>query len=241
MDLKSLEASVKNKFKWSWLEEDIEFVDSKNTQVKRIITKINVPGVVCCLVCSSDINYASAGRKAVRKHLLLMKHIKAFEMKGNNEKIDIVHLRDLCRGNPETNNGPDAVALVTFSASCDHVSVSDRICLQQAAVLSVVAEHSVPCTMAPVLIELAKSLAKHPKAHSRLSIERSSAHIKCTGSVEPSRMKPSKPFAVRVFHSTSMKRRVPIIGKYLQYWSATSTTITGVLWSSISERLSCKK
>jgi hypothetical protein len=34
MDLKSLEASVKNKFKWSWLEEDIEFVDSKNTQRK---------------------------------------------------------------------------------------------------------------------------------------------------------------------------------------------------------------
>ena len=50
--------------------------------------------------------------------------------------------------------------------------------LFQALVLGVLAEHSVPMTFAPVLIEAAKELAKDPKALSQLSMDRTSAGYK---------------------------------------------------------------
>ena len=48
-------------------------------------------------------------------------------------------------------------------------------------VLGVIAEHSMPMTMAPVVIALAKELAKDSKMLSTLSMDRTSAGYKMYG------------------------------------------------------------
>jgi len=58
------------------------------------------------------------------------------------------------------------------------VPVNDRLINSQALVLATLAENSLPFSMAPVLINLAKDLAKDPQALSKLSIDRTSASYK---------------------------------------------------------------
>ena len=59
-----------------------------------------------------------------------------------------------------------------------NVSINDRVINSQALVLSTVAEHSLPFTMVPVMINLAQELSKDSRALSRLSVDRTSASYK---------------------------------------------------------------
>ena len=58
------------------------------------------------------------------------------------------------------------------------VSLNDRVINSQALVLATLAENSLPFTMAPVVINLAKDLSRDPQALSKLSMDRTSASYK---------------------------------------------------------------
>ena len=74
---------------------------------------------------------------------------------------------------PEDSTVPSA-SLSTAAS----VPLSSRILTSQATVLGFIAEHNLPFSLSPHLINLSKELAQDPKAFSSLSMDRTSASIK---------------------------------------------------------------
>ena len=62
--LKTLESSVKNKFKWIWLEGK----DKNGQFYSEYLRKIKEPGLAWCVACKDKINYGSSGKNAFAKH-----------------------------------------------------------------------------------------------------------------------------------------------------------------------------
>lgn len=92
----------------------------------------------------------------------------------------------------------------------------------QALVLGVVAEHSLPISMAPVIVDTAKELAKDLKALNHLSLERTTASYKMTYGLgktfldETIQALKTTPFSLNVDESTSNndKRVLAILASY---------------------------
>ena len=78
--LKEVEASVKNKFNWSWLEKGVESTLTINgkKEVKcylgDFIRKIDKPGKALCTWCEAEINYGSGGARRLLEHTQTEKH-----------------------------------------------------------------------------------------------------------------------------------------------------------------------
>ena len=91
-------------------------------------------------------------------------------------------------------------------------------------VLGVIAEHSMPMTMAPVVIALAKELAKDSKMLSTLSMDRTSAGYKMYGLEKTFRDKTlahikHSPFCLNIDESTSSNNK-RVLGVLVSYYSA---------------------
>lgn len=56
-DLSTIELSVKNKFRWDWLDEN----DINGDRVGAWGVKITKPGVVKCIPCNRELIYRSNG------------------------------------------------------------------------------------------------------------------------------------------------------------------------------------
>jgi hypothetical protein len=71
--IKSVDKGIKNKFKWGWLDEEIEIssAEGKKITIKigDTIQKLNTPGQAWCLLCSSTIAYGGRG-KFIRSSIL---------------------------------------------------------------------------------------------------------------------------------------------------------------------------
>lgn len=110
----------------------------------------------------------------------------------------------------------------------------------QAAVLSVIAEQSWAFTAAPVLINLAKSLASDPEALSRLSMDRTSASIKMKFALAPSitartvaLMKQQK-FSLNIDESTSTNSTSRVLTVLVNVFDRSVGKVTTQHLSSIS-------
>ena len=57
-DLKKLESSVKNKFRWDWLEEK----DEHGEMLSCYVRKIDKPGMAYCVYCEQTLNYSKKGK-----------------------------------------------------------------------------------------------------------------------------------------------------------------------------------
>lgn len=84
---KDIDSSVKNKFKWNWLQEH-ELVGGCPVGYD-CFTKISLPGQVLCKLCGDKINYASSGKKALRHHINSPKHLKVWKLKQSNMVIAV--------------------------------------------------------------------------------------------------------------------------------------------------------
>ena len=122
-----------------------------------------------CVFCNDTINYASSGKKVLHSHVRLTKHVAAYKLQSQNLKLVI----------PQSSS----TVTITSDSTNQFVPMCDRIANNQAMVLAVMAENSLPMTMAPVLIDLAKQLARDPKALGSLSMDRTSASYKMTHGV----------------------------------------------------------
>ena len=59
-----IEDKVKNKFKWSWLEEKDHLGDYFSVYVR----KLKVAGLTECIWCNDHLKYASRGKQCLRDH-----------------------------------------------------------------------------------------------------------------------------------------------------------------------------
>ena len=97
-------------------------------------------------------------KDSTKKHVLLKKHI----CKWQDQQTSIGKGLEVST----TSRQDNYYSVVTFG---------DRVANPQAMVLGAIAEHSLPPSMSPVLIDLAKELANDKKALNSLSIGRTSA------------------------------------------------------------------
>ena len=68
-DLKLIDKDVKNRFKWSWLEEE----DCNKMYLSDWTRKVNIAGKVMCKLCNDLVNYGSGGKKDLKRHALEQK------------------------------------------------------------------------------------------------------------------------------------------------------------------------
>ena len=59
-----IDATCRNKWKWSWLEEKDENGDYLSTYVR----KINVGGSIFCICCNKPLVHENTGEKDLLKH-----------------------------------------------------------------------------------------------------------------------------------------------------------------------------
>lgn len=85
---KTIDEIVKNKFRFSWLDDSVDIKTKKGDNVTVLIgdsiVKVDVPGKVNCKFCSHLINYGIRGKVAITDHLKSAKHIKEVEHRRSN-------------------------------------------------------------------------------------------------------------------------------------------------------------
>ena len=77
---RQVDAGIKNKFKWCWLDETETLPGGKSIQFKECFKKVSLSGKVLCVFCNDTINYASSGKKALHSHVRLTKHVAALQV-----------------------------------------------------------------------------------------------------------------------------------------------------------------
>ncbi|XP_033638505.1 uncharacterized protein LOC117299151, partial [Asterias rubens] len=206
--VQEIDNGVKNKFRWEWLQETVT-IDGYQHKLRDCFQKIATAGKVCCNYCNDTINYSANGKRALVSHVKQAKHLKAWHVRRDNMKL-VVDSGGVIT--TETRNAVRTVPLI------------DRVADSQAMVLGVIAEHSMPMTMAPVVIALAKELAKDSKMLSTLSMDRTSAGYKMYGLEKTFRDKTlahikHSPFCLNIDESTSSNNK-RVLGVLVSYYSA---------------------
>ena len=90
--LKMLEKTVKNKFRWHWLEATVEISvkgERKTTPLIEWIRKIDVPGKAKCILCDKIINYSSRGRVSLTEHCKSNAHFEKLNIKSSNYTLGV--------------------------------------------------------------------------------------------------------------------------------------------------------
>ena len=193
-DARKIDATCKNKWKCSWLEEKYEHGKYLSTYV----TKINVSGSAFCIYCNKPLVYDNTGKKDLHEH-----DTKSTEHLSSKKNYLSITLLPLNWRKPTINSSSEisTYALlahgVTMSygvaenvhttAACPSlkentsrpiVSVSDRKHHLEGYILSFIAESSLPLSVVPKLIEFSQFLSRDPKALSQLRMNRTAASYK---------------------------------------------------------------
>lgn len=158
-DIAKLDKECKNKFRWEWLNKD----DMKNEKISVWCRKIDVSGVCFCLLCNSSIKYSSEGFKSLFNHSGTAVHKKSRDSVKNSEV-----LHSLFPGSDD----------VMRSDESRTVDAATRKARAEALVLSFLAEHSLPFSSAPHIIELVKCLSRDCYALNSLELSRTTASYK---------------------------------------------------------------
>ena len=86
--LKDIEKSVKNKFRWDWLDHEVLIAGSK-VKIGDTILKREEAGLAWCSLCCKDIRYASRGRAVIVSHLEKGIHVDEVKAQRENLKIKV--------------------------------------------------------------------------------------------------------------------------------------------------------
>ena len=82
-DLKAVEANIKNKFKWTWLQER----DNTGDFLSSWARKVDVGGKVLCM-CTDTVRYGGGGKKDLKKHPSSSKeHQRILNLKKMNSTL----------------------------------------------------------------------------------------------------------------------------------------------------------
>lgn len=240
--IKTIDKTVKNKFKWEWLQEKLD----GGGYFSDIFRKLKEPGFVYCTTCTDRINYGSSGKKALLAHVKRPSHLKKQKekkadsltqpplaamfqkLKSLEEGKSPSSISSLPYGAPE--NVVEQLPAVGGSTSADQsslprlVSMADRQSHQEALICTFIAEHSLSLSLAPHLVSLCQELSRDHQALQGLKLERTSATCKLKEGVSGvlrkrlvSHMKES-PFSVNVDESTLKSNKARVLNILVCYF-----------------------
>ena len=193
--VKEIDKDCKNKFKFQWLEEEVHVkvgeVDCK-VKIGDSIVKINVSGKASCEWCHSLLTYKGKGLSTLKDHLKTESHVTQLKIRQTNYGLgSFVQPSSQPKRNLfpmfKTLSKPSTVNPVQEQQQpstpvepkpTPRVPLADRVASMEAMVLAVMAEHSIPLTLAPVIVDLAKTCSTDPQALSGLKLSASSAAYK---------------------------------------------------------------
>lgn len=153
-DVSDIDKTVKNKWRWAWLNE----MGDNGKPFSSWCKKMKMAGVCFCVVCHKKIVYGSNGKKVLARHQSEASH-----------KASVRSLQ-------HTSSLPGATTTTTEVRS----SMADRVCAQKVRICSFIAENDLSLTISQPLVNLAKVLAEDQCALSRLSLSNSHASYMCT-------------------------------------------------------------
>lgn len=179
-DLKAIEGNIKNKFNWTWLQEE----DNTGEFLSSWARKVDVPGKVRCIVCNDTVSYGSGGKKDLKRHPSKKEHQRLLNLKKTNQTLSSALnavqevVCSLPYGAPE-NVHSEAVCSSRRDPNLPKiVSFEDRKAHAEAFIVSFLAEHCLPFTMAPKLIEFAQMMSSDAKVLQQLSMSNATASYK---------------------------------------------------------------
>jgi hypothetical protein len=86
--LKEIEKDVKNKFRWDWLDFEVEICGFK-VKIGDSVCKRTEPGLAFCTLCSKDIKYGGRGRAVIVQHLNQKDHQKRLKAQRESMMISV--------------------------------------------------------------------------------------------------------------------------------------------------------
>ena len=90
--LKTVEKSVKNKFRWQWLETTVEITlkgERKSLPLIEWIRKIDTPDKAKCIICDKIISYGVWGRVSLIEHSNSNEHAEKLKLKDSNYTLGV--------------------------------------------------------------------------------------------------------------------------------------------------------
>ncbi|KAK7504234.1 hypothetical protein BaRGS_00004538 [Batillaria attramentaria] len=115
--------------------------------------RVPVAGYCYCIVCNQRFNYGSNGKKVLRDHADHPKHRNAYK----------------------TRNSCTSILTTSGGMSVGVSSMAERMAEEKATLLAFLAEHSLPFSLAPDLLDVARRLAEDKKALEKTNLSRTSA------------------------------------------------------------------
>ena len=117
--VKDIDASVKNKFRWAWLEEEVDLglgEKYKKVRVGETLHKTKEAGSAWCSLCCKTVTYSSSGKKALLQHMKKPVHANKWKQRLDNQQITIEK---------------DAVVSVAHHST----TLSDRVATQEVSII----------------------------------------------------------------------------------------------------------
>ncbi|KAK7484620.1 hypothetical protein BaRGS_00024146 [Batillaria attramentaria] len=154
-EARRIDKDCKNKWRGEWLHEE----DTVNRKYSLWLKKIDKSGTAWCHLCSKRLLYKSNGKKSFLVHAIDPLHFERLSAQAHTATL------------------PTAVPVLAG------LSKSDRITDFKIRTCAFLAEHCLPFSLAPALIDFAKKLAEDPKVLDSLSMNRSTAAYTLTHGV----------------------------------------------------------
>ncbi|KAL2102116.1 hypothetical protein ACEWY4_001284 [Coilia grayii] len=181
-NVKRIDGGIKCSWKWSWLKlEGKVAVKGKELSfhIGDIFKKIDRQGLARCVLCQKDINYSNKGSHALMAHVQTDIHKRKLEVIMSTQSVASHFLpapASQGQGSMSTSPGPETVRQQVQGKM--PVPIVSRIANAEAMVLGTLAEHSIPFSMAPVIVELAQTLSLDKPALQGMKLSRTAASYK---------------------------------------------------------------
>ena len=183
----SIDSTVRNKFRWAWLEE----YDDNKDHLAEYVVKLNIPGAAKCSWCQAHLKYANGGKGLLKAHAKALTHnLRRNTCKTNQttpaSSDDIEVVGDCVSAIPvnstSNNNHPSEKQSYSSSKAMpqEGPNFEDRKSHAEARTLAFVADHYLPITIVSDLIEYAKDMSMDKSALFDLAMQRSAAIYKLT-------------------------------------------------------------
>lgn len=168
-NVRKVDILEKNKFRYEWLSKSINIkLPDQETEVLvgDCVQKVDVSGKAICSICNDFIYYGKRGYSAISDHIKTKKHRDKVFLKKSNYTL------------PSSLFCTSSVTNTASTSMSQNVPLCDRVLNSEALVLGVLAQHSLPFSMAEVIIDVSKALSQDKKALNHLNMKRASATYK---------------------------------------------------------------
>ena len=157
IEARKVDSQCKNKWKKEWLNE----MDSLNRPFGLWYKKADEAGTAWCHLCSKRLVYKSNGKKSLHAHAVDPTHCSRLSAQAHTSTL------------------PTAEPVMAGLSTIDRITDA-KICT-----CAFLAEHGLPFSLAPALIDFAKTMGEDPQALKGLSMNRSTAAYTLTHGVAP--------------------------------------------------------